>query len=139
MISQTAKGLKISFNVDQFTRQDKIDYGHKVLYRLYRTNGSFIDLNSPIGQLECNYVDLRPKFEKPSAGPILKATELIDLNKCPSAGGVFNATKKQDEFVEEKYKGEAFFTHKSSSGLVIKKDGKIIHETKMSDMYKRRG
>jgi hypothetical protein len=82
---------------------------------------------------------LTPKFISPPVGPTFTPLKLIDLSECPSAGGAFVATKKQDEFEEEKYKGEAFYTHKSSSGLVIKKDGKVIHETKMSDMYKRRG
>jgi hypothetical protein len=84
-------------------------------------------------------VDSTPKFVNPPIGPAFEPKKLLDSSKCPSAGGTLVATKKQDEFAAEKYKGEVFYTHKSSSGLVIKKDGNIIHETKMSDMYKRRG
>lgn len=140
MRTQTRKGLTVVINPSSFVKQEQIDLGHETYYLAYRADGSTVELQMPISGVSVEKIDRRPRETQVEALPTqMSESKLLKAEDCPSAGeSTWGAIKRTDPHSEEKYKGETYYTHKSAPGLVIKKDNRVIHETKMSDMYRRR-
>lgn len=138
MRTQTRKGLSIIIDPKCFVKQHQVDLGHEVYYVASKANGTTIELKLPIGNLSVEKIDKKPK-EIEVTMPQFIESNLLKAEDCPSAGeSTWSAAKQTDPHSAEKYKGETFYTHKSAPGLVIKKQGMVIYETKMTDMYRRR-
>ncbi len=138
---KTRSGFYTSIPNDSIISQEKRITRHEIYYVLYLHDGRTLSVSEPVDGLACKEIDERKKVEeiKPITAPTYERKQLLAAADCPSAGGAMCAVRPTDEFAHEKVKGETFFTHKTSPGLVIKSPkGDIVHETKMSDMYKRR-
>jgi len=136
---KTRSGFPISIPDGSVVKQEKIVNRHEVYYVLHMQDGRTVSTSDPVPEVSIKVV----KAAEPPLPIFAQSTfvhvPLMNAMDCPSAGGAMNAAKPLDEHAGEKVKGETFFTHKTSPGLVIKSPkGAIIHETKMSDMYKRR-
>ena len=138
MKNKTRKGLTVVIDEKLFIKQQKITINGRLYFKAMRRDGATFEFEQMIPGVAVEI------YQEPSQA-VDKGTYIpynpprgIDPSKCPSAGGAFVATKAIDKFSSQKYQGEVFFTHKTSPGLIIKKDGRIIHDTKMEDMYKRR-
>lgn len=137
ILAMTRSGASIKVLSSLMVYQIKTHYG--VLLKL--KNGFSLELKLPVPNLLLVEVKDEVQVE---ASKVLSQTEstspiLLNAQQIPSAGGAMVASVKPDEYAHEKVKGETFFIHKTSPGLIIKRpDGSILHDVKMDDMYKRR-
>lgn len=139
---KTRVGFCVSIPDQSVVSQTRHSTGFEVYYTLLLKDGRHILASEPINTLSIIDEVRSSKLESVfmySSSSSSSIRELPTAESCPSVGGAMTSSKALDEFAHEKVKGETFFTHKTSPGLVIKSPkGDIIHETKMKDMYKRR-
>jgi len=138
---QTRAGRWVTVPDELVVKQVKVVKRRDTFYVLHLRNGSQIATNSPVDSVPIELKEDEPVEVAPESTAIpWRDRELPSADSAPSANtGKMVAGKNVDYHAAEKYKGETFFTHKTAPGLVIKNpDGNIRHETKMSDMYKRR-
>lgn len=134
----TRKGVALDINPNKVLKQELVTGLGKDYYMVYMKNGSKIELSEEIQGVQTTSVK-ESLIDKSFVGaPTYEAVKLPRAEDCTSVQGAFCAAKPKDEHEAEKYKGEMFFTVKTSPGIVIKKQGKIIHDTDMASMPKRR-
>lgn len=138
----TRLGVPVSIPERNIIAQDMVLTKNETYYVLHLRNGNKVQVTNPAENVTVFTLDQRSPPSPPplkSNLPIYEERKLPDPSKCVSAGKSMVAGKNVDYDAHEKVKGEQFFTHKTAPGLnIISPAGKIIHETKMSDMYKRR-
>ncbi len=138
---KTRSGFYTSVKDGTVVKQEQLITRHETYYVLYLINGQQLSTAEPVDGVKIEVIDKRKERNEPivAPGPAYNPAKLQPASECPSAGGALTAARAMDEYAGEKVKGEVFFTHKTSPGLVIKSPGgSVLHETKMSDMYKRR-
>jgi hypothetical protein len=136
---KTRLGLLVSVKDGFVVSQKAIVGRHGTHFILQLANGKTLEVADQVAGVPVEIVKpyLEPVLVKEA--PPYEPRKLPRAEDCKSAGGAITAARAPDEFAGEKVKGETFFTHKTSPGLVIKSPrGDVVHETKMSDMYKRR-
>ena len=136
----TNKKVNLSLPSQVVEKQIVVKDGNSSKYYLKLSNGFSIEIDSKISTVPTEEI-IKLEHQSSQVFPeAIKVCPLLDPNLLPSAGNSMVANVKEDEWADQKVKGETFFTHKTAPGLVIKApDGHILHDTKMEDMYKRRG